>query len=76
LLETIPESQFTTDRLQHYFSHLIAQHGYTVGEVLHPLRVAVTGLKDSPGPYDTIAVLKKKEAVRRIKMALKKLENL
>ena len=76
LLRTIPTLQFTEDRLQHYFNHLIAQQGCTVGEVLHPLRVAVTGLRNSPGPFETMAVLKKKETVSRVKVALEKIGNL
>ncbi len=47
--------------------------GYGVGNVLWPLRVALTGKKNSPGPFETAGVLGKKESLSRIKNALNKL---
>lgn len=39
------------------------------GEVLWPLRVALSGQKNSPGPFEIMAVLGKKESLARIKKA-------
>lgn len=72
LVQTIPDKEFTSDRLKHYFNHLIAQNEFAVGSVLHPLRVALTGLANSPGPFESAAVLGKKESTIRIKTALEK----
>ncbi|MBI4359629.1 MAG: glutamate--tRNA ligase [Candidatus Jacksonbacteria bacterium] len=72
LLQAIKDEEFNKERLKHYFNQFIAQHGFTVGEVLHPVRVSITGLKDSPGPFETMEVLGKKETIRRIKLALQK----
>lgn len=44
------------------------------GEVLWPLRVALSGKSASPGPFDIIKILGPKESLRRIKIAIKKLE--
>ena len=43
------------------------------GEVLWPLRVALSGEKDSPGPFEMLEVLGKDEALRRIDIAIVKL---
>lgn len=73
LLQTIEEREYLLDRLSHYFNHLIAQNGLAPGQILHPLRVALTGLANSPGAFEIIEVLGKKETVARVKMALGKL---
>ncbi len=73
LLQSIKDGEFNKERLRHYFNQLIAQHEFMVGEVLHPVRVAITGLKDSPGPFETMEVLGKKETTRRLNLALQKI---
>jgi glutamyl-tRNA synthetase len=42
------------------------------GEALWPLRVSLSGKDKSPGPFDIMDVLGKKETIRRIEIALKK----
>jgi glutamyl-tRNA synthetase len=46
------------------------------GEVLWPLRVALSGQDASPGPADIIAVLGLEESIRRIQVAIAKLGTL
>ena len=43
------------------------------GEMLWPLRVALSGQENSPGPFEIIEALGKKESLRRIDLALQKL---
>ena len=43
------------------------------GDVLWPLRVAITGKEKSPDPFNSAAVLGKEETIHRIDSALKKL---
>ncbi len=43
------------------------------GELLWPLRVALSGLKASPGPYAIMDALGKEETLRRIEIAVQKL---
>lgn len=43
------------------------------GKILWPLRVAFTGKKASPGPFEIIEILGKKESLARIEHAKKKL---
>ena len=41
------------------------------GKVLWPLRVALTGKKASPGPFEILEILDKKEALKRLNFAKK-----
>ena len=41
------------------------------GELLWPLRVALSGKKASPGPFDLLAILDKQKSLVRIYHALK-----
>jgi glutamyl-tRNA synthetase len=43
------------------------------GEVLWPLRVALSGQVASPGPFEIIEVLGKEETLRRLEIAIRKL---
>ncbi len=43
------------------------------GEYLWPLRVALSGAKESPGPFEIMAGLGKEKSINRIKQALAKL---
>ncbi len=43
------------------------------GNTLWPLRVALSGMRGSPSPFELLSVLSKTEALRRIDEALKKL---
>ena len=40
------------------------------GKVLWPLRIALTGLAASPGPFDIIEILGRDESISRLKRAL------
>ena len=44
------------------------------GEVFWPIRMALSGQKNSPGPLEIAEVLGKKETLKRIEIAIKKLE--
>lgn len=43
------------------------------GDVLWPLRVAVSGLEKSPGPFEIMEVIGKKETLARVTIAIQKL---
>lgn len=45
------------------------------GEVLWPLRVALSGLRNSPGPLEIISVLGRDESIQRIDTALEKISS-
>src|SRR3989338_8810048 len=43
------------------------------GELLWPLRAALSGRKASPGPFEIAAILGKKETLRRLDSAIQKI---
>ncbi|MEX2369271.1 MAG: glutamate--tRNA ligase [Candidatus Paceibacterota bacterium] len=45
------------------------------GSVLWPTRFAISGLKQSPGPFEIAAAVGKEEALSRLKVAVEKLSN-
>lgn len=50
---------------------LTEKHG--LGELLWPLRVALTGQKASPGPFEIMEVLGKEKTLKRVKQAINKI---
>lgn len=44
------------------------------GDVLWPLRVALSGLEKSPGPFEIISVIGREGSIQRVKAALEKLK--
>lgn len=45
------------------------------GDVLWPLRVALSGKDKSPGPFEIMDIIGKEESLRRIELAIKKLHD-
>ncbi len=54
-------------------SEEITKNSLKNGELLWPLRVALTGLPFSPGAYEIANILGKEETIKRIEIGLKKL---
>ncbi len=70
-LATIPAGKFKKDYLQEKFLSALSQDDR--GVTLWPLRVALSGEKESPGPFEIMEALGKSETLRRISVALEKL---
>jgi len=73
ILETINDEDFNRINLQSKFYAFIESNlSYqgNRGKLLWPLRVALSGQKDSPGPFEIAEILGKKETLQRIKMAI------
>lgn len=49
----------------------ITQNNFDTGNVLWPMRVALSGLKNSPGPFDIAGVLGKEKTQKRLEDAIK-----
>jgi len=49
----------------------IKKNDYGVGNTLWPTRVALSGKKNSPGPFEILSVLGKDKSLKRIKEAIK-----
>ena len=68
IIESI--DSWTTEDLERIIKERIAEEGIATGELLWPLRVALTGQEKSPGPFEVAAVLGKEETISRIKKAI------
>jgi glutamyl-tRNA synthetase len=60
----------TLEKLLHDF---VAAEGIKTGQIVHPLRVAVTGKSIGPGLFDTLAILGREACLSRIDAALSRL---
>ncbi len=70
-LEKIDEEDFVKNNLEKVLRGLMEREGIKTGELLWPLRVALTGLKGSPGPFEVGEVLGKEKVLGRIEFAIK-----
>ncbi len=64
LLEKIPEEDWTNDSIEECLMSYIKPQELKVGDYLWPMRVALTGQKASPGPFDVAEILGKKARER------------
>lgn len=62
----------TLEKLLHDF---VAAGNIKAGQIVHPLRVAVTGKTIGPGLFDTLAILGREDCLKRIDSALHKAVN-
>ena len=70
-LTALEEAQFTKEGLERALMPLADARGR--GAVLWPLRVALSGKKASPGPFEIMPALGKAETIARIQVAIDKL---
>ena len=72
-LSALSEDQFTQGNLETTLKTAITAAGKSNGEILWPLRVALTGLEKSPSPFEVAAIIGKDATLRRITVALEQL---
>jgi glutamyl-tRNA synthetase len=60
---------FTKEFLEENIKKLITEKSLGIGETLWPLRVALTGLKASPPPFEVAEILGKDKTLRRVTAA-------
>lgn len=73
LLERIPSDVWTHHSVGDALKTHIEAKQLKTGDYLWPMRVALTGEKASPGPFEVAEVLGKEESLKRISEAIKKL---
>jgi glutamyl-tRNA synthetase len=73
LLESISYEQWTMEEIEKTITNWINKNSYDRGAVLWPLRVALSGEKQSPGPFELAYGLGKVETIRRIESAIVKI---
>ena len=70
-IEKIPENKYNLEDLEISIMPLAEKYGR--GELLWPLRAALSGKEASPGPFEIMEILGKEETLKRIEIALKKI---
>lgn len=67
VLETFPAETWDSTRdIQEALFALCERLGKGRGEILWPMRVALTGLRESPGPHEVAWILGREETLRRL----------
>lgn len=69
-LNKIEEVNWNKDYLENYIITWIKEKGAKNGDYLWPLRVSLSGLKNSPSPFEIAGALGKNESLIRIEKAL------
>lgn len=72
-LNTIDVQDWTKLELAERVGEWIKQKNYQVGDVLWPMRVALSGQKNSSGPYEIADALGKEKSFQRLSEALRRL---
>ena len=72
-LGQIPAAKWQEKPLEDEIKDFITASGKGTGDLLWPMRVALSGRKASPGPFEIAAVLGKEKTIARINAAIKKL---
>ncbi len=70
-LEKIKKSSWKKNTLEDIIKKWIEENNYNNGEVLWPMRVALSGREASPPPFDIAANLGKKKTLDRLKSAIR-----
>ncbi|MDP3935269.1 MAG: glutamate--tRNA ligase [Candidatus Giovannonibacteria bacterium] len=73
LLKAVSDKDFTKENLEKIFLER-AKDFKDRGELLWPLRVALTGRKASPGPFEIMEILEKEKSISRVQNAINMLK--
>ena len=70
MLQAVSEKSFNKENLEKMF---LEKAGKDRGELLWPLRVALSGKKASPGPFEIMEILCREESIKRVQGAINKI---
>jgi len=73
VLKEIPEIDWTKENLEEVILPYLKEKNYKNGDFLWPWRVALTGEKASPSPFEVAAVLGKEKSEARLQAAITRL---
>lgn len=68
--EKLSEEDFRKEKLLEIVNGLKESTGLGTGELMWPLRVSLSGLRNSPGPFEIAEVLGKEKTLRRMEHAM------
>jgi glutamyl-tRNA synthetase len=72
--DVLERTEFKHDPLDQALRAAAQQLGIKAGQMFQPIRVAVCGRKNAPPLFETLEVLGKEKALRRVRLALARLE--
>lgn len=72
-IATLPEEDFVPEKIEAHMNSFCQSHGIDTGDIIHALRVAVSGKASGFGMFDTVAILGQASSINRINRALEKL---
>lgn len=72
-LQGLKEKDFEKNKLEIIVKKWLAEKGIGAGNMLWPARVALSGLRSSPAPFEIAGVLGKEKTLKRIREAINKL---
>lgn len=72
--DKITKENWTKEKLEEYLLNWLKDSNRKNGDFLWPLRVSLSGLKNSPSPFEIADAIGKDESLSRIKIALNKIE--
>ncbi|MEK7606978.1 MAG: glutamate--tRNA ligase [Patescibacteria group bacterium] len=75
LLEQQPDASWNALLIEETLKRAIDENGMKTGEILWPLRVALSGREASPSPFDIAAILGKEKTLKRIRYAVSKIQS-
>lgn len=75
-LNALSEGEWASEGIQNALQGVVTASGRGVGDVFWPTRVALTGKEQSPSPHEVAAVLGKVESLRRIDLAIERVNKL
>ena len=70
--ESIPS--FDRDSIETVFREYVEESGMSAGKLIHPTRLAVSGISYGPGLFELLETLGKETVIRRMKLAIEWIE--
>lgn len=67
-------TDWTKENLQKILQDLVSEKGYSNGQVFWPVRAALSGRPTSPGAFEMAFVLGREETLRRLEVAVGKMD--
>jgi glutamyl-tRNA synthetase len=74
-IKPMDENQFNIENLENKLRMLAEKIGVKAGDIIHPLRLSLTGHRVSPGIFDILVFFGKQGSVNRIEKAIQYMEN-
>jgi glutamyl-tRNA synthetase len=68
--------KFTKDDIENALNEIAEELGVKRGKLIHPVRLAVSGVTEGPGLFDIVETIGKKETIERMDRAIKYIEKL